>query len=181
VTLAAALVAVLRPTDMLSLIVWGAAIAAAGLFPVLGLGLRWRRINAAGAVAGMATGLAVAALYIAGTRFLAPEFHALFAGLSDASDSAQRRFLDLQQAAFAARGPERAAARAALEAHAQRIGGWWGLKPAGAALIALPVAFLATVLVSLAMPGARRLPRQDHSLPQDLRRSGSDASDSEYR
>lgn len=148
--LCSAVIAAWRPADPLTLLVWGAALVAAGVLPALVLGLRWRRINAAGAVAGMAAGGGLVLLYVLGTRFLAPEFHMLFGNLSDISPAAQRRFFELVQAAAAAEpGPARATARAALDEYAQRIVGWWGLKPAGAALIGVPAAILAALVVSL--------------------------------
>ena len=146
----AAALAIARPADMLTLLVWGSAVAAAGLFPALWLGIWWRRANAAGAVAGMLTGLGSMLLYVLATRYFAPQFHALFAGLTDVAPAAQRRFADLQQVlATAAPGPAREAAAAALDIHAQRIAGWFGVRGIAAALFAVPAGLLALVLASL--------------------------------
>lgn len=148
--LLAAGLALARIADMLTLIVWAAAIAAASLAPVLLLGLRWRRITRPAAIAGLATGLMLSLGYILATRFLAPQFHELFLALADVSPGAQARFVQLKAAvAAAAGGAEREAALAALDAHAQRIVGWWGLKPSAAALLAVPVATAVVLLVSL--------------------------------
>lgn len=67
--LVAAYVASLRPDTILSMVAWAFSIAAAALFPVLALGVFWKRANRAGAVAGMLTGLAVTLFYLIGVRF----------------------------------------------------------------------------------------------------------------
>jgi len=64
-TLAGAAVAVLAPTDALKLMLWALTIAAATAFPVLVLSIWWKRLNAYGALTGMAVGFAVAVLAIA--------------------------------------------------------------------------------------------------------------------
>lgn len=67
--LVAAYVASLRPDTILSMVAWAFSIAAATLFPVLVLGVFWKRANRAGAVTGMLTGLAVTLFYLVGVRF----------------------------------------------------------------------------------------------------------------
>lgn len=69
----AAALALLAPTDPLQLLVWALTITAATAFPVLVLSIWWKRLNAFGALAGMATGflLSVAAI-LAGTTGALP-------------------------------------------------------------------------------------------------------------
>jgi cation/acetate symporter len=67
--LVAAYVASLRPDTILSMVAWAFSIAAATLFPVLVLGVFWKRANRAGAVAGMLIGLALTLFYLVGVRF----------------------------------------------------------------------------------------------------------------
>lgn len=50
------------PGDPLSLLLWALALSGSGLFPVLVLSIWWKRINPAGAVTAMATGVLVALL-----------------------------------------------------------------------------------------------------------------------
>ncbi len=61
----AALIAALKITDILQFVSAAFSLAAAAFFPALVLGIFWRRANAAGALAGMVTGLAVCGWYMA--------------------------------------------------------------------------------------------------------------------
>ena len=60
----AALIAALKITDILQFVSAAFSLAAAAFFPALVLGIFWRRATAAGAVAGMLTGLAVCGWYM---------------------------------------------------------------------------------------------------------------------
>ena len=73
VALVAAYVASLKPADILSLVGAAFSLAASTLFPVLVLGIFWKRANQAGAVAGMMTGFLVCLFYMFNT-------HPLFGG-----------------------------------------------------------------------------------------------------
>ncbi len=64
VALFASYVTSLRPGNILFLVGAAFSLAASSFFPVLILGIFWRRTTAAGAFAGMVTGLAVAVYYI---------------------------------------------------------------------------------------------------------------------
>lgn len=64
VALSAAAVAAQKPADIVFLVSAAFSIAASALFPALVLGVFWKRATAAGAVAGMATGLAVTLYYM---------------------------------------------------------------------------------------------------------------------
>jgi len=60
----AAAIAILAPTDPLTLLLWAMTITAATAFPVLVLSIWWKRLNAYGALAGMVTGFSVAIIAI---------------------------------------------------------------------------------------------------------------------
>jgi len=60
----AGLIALAAPTDPLKLVLWAVALTGASTFPVLVLSIWWKRLNAFGAVAGMATGFGVTVLAI---------------------------------------------------------------------------------------------------------------------
>ena len=64
VALAATWLATYRPVDILYWITCAFSMAASTFFPVLLLGLHWRRMSSAGAVAAMVSGLLVCAYYI---------------------------------------------------------------------------------------------------------------------
>ena len=73
VALFAAYTASLKPADILSLVGAAFSLAASTLFPVLVLGIFWKRANQAGAIAGMVTGFCVCVYYMVST-------HPLFGG-----------------------------------------------------------------------------------------------------
>jgi Na+/proline symporter len=138
---------------MLTVATWAFTLAAAGLFPALVAGLWWRRANAFGAAAAMLVGLAVAVFYLVGTRYFAVSFFEVWGSLSSTGPTAREIFGELNEAWIAAApGAAKDAAWAALEAHAQTIANLWGTNGLATALLALPAAIVALVVVSLATP-----------------------------
>jgi putative solute:sodium symporter small subunit len=128
----------------------GFALLAAGIFPILALGLHWRHMNAAGAIAAMLVGTAIVAAYILGVQFWPVEFVRLSSSLSNADPETLQRFADLGAAVGAAPDPQAlAAATADLKAQAIEIANWGGLKPAAIVLVAVPAAFVVSILFSL--------------------------------
>lgn len=136
----------------------GFALLAAGIFPSLVLGLHWRHMNAAGAIAAMLVGTLITALYLLGVHLWPVELFSITGGLSDAPPMAAKRFAELQAALAAATTPENAAlARAALVKHVTAIANWGGLKPAAITLVAVPASFVAGLLISLLLrPGKKK-------------------------
>jgi cation/acetate symporter len=128
----------------------GFAILAAGLFPALILGLHWRHMNKAGAIAAMAVGTLITGAYLLGVHFWPVELFALSGSLSDAPPQAAKHFTELEAALAAATTPEaQASARDALAKHVTTIANWGGLKPAAITLISVPAGFIAGLLFSL--------------------------------
>ncbi len=58
------LIAISAPTDPLRLMLWSLALTASTAFPIVILSIWWKRLNAFGAIAGLATGFAVTVLAI---------------------------------------------------------------------------------------------------------------------
>jgi len=69
VALLAAVVASSRPGGILALVAWAFSLAAAGLFPVLVLGVWWKRCTNQGAIAGMIIGFGFTLFYLVGTKY----------------------------------------------------------------------------------------------------------------
>ncbi len=148
--IAAAVIALHAAIGTALLAAEGFALLAAGIFPALVLGLHWRHMNAAGAIAAMITGTLITAAYLLGIHFWPVELFSLSGSLSDAPPQAAKRFADLQAALAAATTPEaQALARAALVNQVTTIANWGGLKPAAITLIAVPAGFTAGLLFSL--------------------------------
>jgi cation/acetate symporter len=72
----AALTAIRRLGIIVQLVAWAFSLAAATFFPVLVLGIFWKRANGAGAVAGMIAGAAVTLAYMI-ANFAEPSFNVL--------------------------------------------------------------------------------------------------------
>ena len=66
VALVAALVAILRPAEIISLVAYSFSLAAAGIVPAMLLGIFWQGATRAGAVCGMLAGMSVTIYYMAG-------------------------------------------------------------------------------------------------------------------
>ena len=153
VLLAALILAMIGGLEIPALFSEGLAIIAAGLFPALLLGLFWRRMSAAGAVAAMLTGVAVTGAYIAGVRFFPVQMFDWTGVLSDAAPGAVRKYGQLKDELLAATSPDmQVAASSALWRHAGGITNWWGLKPAAAVLMGVPAGIIAGIVVSLVKP-----------------------------
>ena len=72
----ASLTALRRLAIIVQLVAWAFSLAASTLFPVLVLGIFWKRTNATGAIAGMLTGLVVTLSYMM-INFAYPTFNIL--------------------------------------------------------------------------------------------------------
>src|SRR5215207_10378987 len=79
---ASALAAIPRLALIVQIVAWAFSLAASTFFPVILLGIFWKRANANGAIAGMIAGLVVCLVYMAG-NYIDPRFN-LF-GLSHLS------------------------------------------------------------------------------------------------
>jgi cation/acetate symporter len=149
VAIAAAYVASTKPGDILAMVSWAFSLAAAGLFPVLVLGVWWKRANTAGAIAGMVLGFGICLYYLLATRYGAVGFVETWSGLSTATAEQLAMFEELKAAHAAAAPDAQAAAWTALDKFAQSIASWGGVKNLSAAAFGLPIGFLAIYVVSL--------------------------------
>jgi Na+(H+)/acetate symporter ActP len=128
----------------------GFAVLAAGLFPALVLGLHWRSMNKAGAIAAMCVGIFITGVYLLGVHFWPVELFNLTGQLSDAPPQAATHVAGLEAAVAAATTPEaQAAARATLLREVATAANWGGLKPAAITLVSVPAAVIAGLLFSL--------------------------------
>lgn len=163
VSVAAAGVAVFGRIDLVTLVVSALAIAAAGLFPALALGLAWRRATAAGVMAAMVVGAGVTGYYMAGTQLFPANFYATWSPLSNAGEYAIEEFETLTvEAREAGSEAERARAIAALDdlarGTATRAGlaNWAGIDSASSGIFGALAGVLVLIVVSLVTPARRR-------------------------
>jgi cation/acetate symporter len=153
IVIAAAAAILLHPSDLLTIVLAAFSLAAAGLFPVLVLGLWWKRANGWGAAAGLIVGLAVTLYYVVGTQVYPVHFYETWAELSNASETAARKFVSLKAAYEAAQpGDAKGAAGTALNGFARGIANWFGIHGGAAAIFGLPLAFIVMLLVARVTP-----------------------------
>lgn len=138
--------------EVVLLAAWCFSIAASGILPVLALGLWWKRANGHGAVAGMVAGLALCLYYLVAPRYIPITFYETSSFLSNATPDDAASYLLLKQAYALTEGGAKAAAFGAWEAKARSLANWGGVSGACAALFAVPIGFLVTIVVSLFTP-----------------------------
>lgn len=155
--IAAALAVLLRPGDLTSMVVASLSLIAAGLFPVLAVGLVWKRTTAAAAAISIVLGAGVALYYDVGIQAFPAAFYETWPGLSNAGDYAIEEFTARRDAvATAADAGARAAAQSALDDWARGtptrpgLANWLGIESASGAVFGIPAGLAALVLISLA-------------------------------
>lgn len=148
--------AALRPSGLVTIVVSALSLGAAGLFPVLALGLAWKRATAAAAMAAIVAGAGVTLYYDIGIRMFSAAFYRTWAPLSNASEFAVEEFAALETEAREGESDEaKAAAATALETLARGtatrpgLANWLGIDSASGAVFGVPVGFTALVFVSL--------------------------------
>jgi cation/acetate symporter len=139
-------------TEVVPLAAWCFSLAASGILPVLALGLWWKRANGQGAVAGGVAGLALCLYYLVAPRYIPITFYETSSFLSNATPDDAASYLLLKQAYALAEGAAKGAAFGAWEAKAGSLANWGGVSGVCAALFAVPVGFLVTIVVSLFTP-----------------------------
>lgn len=154
--------AALRPDGLVTIVVSALSLGAAGLFPVLALGLGWRRATAAGAIAAMLAGGGVTLYYDIGIQVFPAAFYRTWAPLSNAGEFAIEEFDALATEAQEGESEEaRATAATALQSLARGtptrsgLANWFGIDSASGAVFGVPLGFAVLVIVSL-LTRARR-------------------------
>lgn len=159
----AAGIAALRAVDLVTLVVSALALAGAGLFPALAVGLAWRRATAAGVIAAIIVGSGVTLYYMAGTNVFPQHFYTTWPALSNAGEAAIEEYTTLETEMREGETDEaKAAAKLALDelTHGTStragVANWAGVSSASSAVFGAPVGLFVLVLVSLVTPSRRR-------------------------
>jgi cation/acetate symporter len=143
VALAAAATASTRPAGILAMVAWAFSLAAGGLFPALVLGVWSKRMNGAGAVAGIAVGFLLTLFYLVVTRHYPAMGVSSFGMTSLHNPVTGAPVIDVAAA--------RADAATADAALASKVG-WFNVNNISSALFGLPAGFLVMWLVSRVTP-----------------------------
>ncbi|HEX2840256.1 sodium:solute symporter family transporter [Hyphomicrobium sp.] len=156
IALLAAGFATLRPGELVTICVSALSLAAAGLFPALGLGLAWKRATAAGAIAAIVVGAGVTLYYDIGIQVFPAAFYKTWQGFSDAGEMAIEEFNAGEEAVVSAEDADaKATALIALDDLARGtptrhgLANWAGIDSASGAVFGAPVGILTLILVSL--------------------------------
>lgn len=151
------------PHDPVALAVSALALAAAGLFPGVALGLAWRRATAAGVTAAMIAGAAVTGYYMAATQLYPAAFYRTWSFASEAGEYAIEEFDMLaREVEDAPTDAARREARTALDEFARgsetRVGlaNWAGIDSASSGIFGVVAGLVVLGLVSLVTPSSRR-------------------------
>jgi cation/acetate symporter len=150
VAIASAYTASTKPADILAMVSWAFSLAAAGLFPVLVMGIWWKRANTAGAVAGMVAGFGITLLYLIVTRYY-PQFGIDYLGMySNVNALTGAPLVDIAKIAA---DPAQWNVSPVPASHvlASKVG-WFNVNNISSGLFGVPVGFLTIWAVSLLTP-----------------------------
>jgi cation/acetate symporter len=147
VAVASAALAATKPGDILAMVGWAFSLAMAGNFPVIVMGIWWKRATTAGAIAGMIAGFGLCLFYLVVSRYY-PGIGVKYFGMTSLLNPVTGRPII----------PDLAAAMAlpnAMEswptlAHplANKVG-WFNLNNINCGLLGMPLGFLVIYVVSL--------------------------------
>jgi cation/acetate symporter len=147
VALASAALAATKPGDILAMVGWAFSLAMAGNFPVLVLGIWWKRATSAGAIAGMIAGFGLCVFYLVTTRYF-PQAGVSWFGMTALTNATTG--LPLVDIAKAMADPKVLADVPASAANAlQSKVGWFGLNNINCGLLGMPLGFLVIYVVSM--------------------------------
>jgi cation/acetate symporter len=161
--LLAAAITTLRIDDLATDVVSALSIGAAGLFPALALGLAWKRVTAAAAIAAMLIGGGTTLYYDVGVQAFPVSFYNTWAPLSNAAEFAIENFRATEIDAVDAESDEaRAEAASALESLARGkpgrpgLANWFGIESASGAIFGVPLGLITLVLMTFLTGRKRR-------------------------
>lgn len=147
VAIASAALAATKPGDILAMVGWAFSLAMAGNFPVLVMGIWWKRATSAGAVAGMIAGFGLCVFYLVTTRYF-PQAGVSWFGMTSLTNATTG--LPLVDIAKAMADPKVLADVPASAANAlQSKVGWFGLNNINCGLLGMPLGFLVIYVVSM--------------------------------
>lgn len=148
----AVLLALSRTAETTTLIAWGLGLAAAGLAPVVLVGIWWVRATPVAAALAVLSGLAITCYYIIATRYFAPQFYELWSAISSAGYGAIADYDAAKQALSETTEADLPAARQALHEAARAVANWWGLRNVAAGALGAFVGLVVIAVVSLITP-----------------------------
>ena len=161
--LLAAAIAMLRVDDLATIVVSALSLGAAGLFPVLAVGLSWKRVTAVAAGAAMLVGGGTALYYDVGVQVFPVSFYNTWAPFSNAAEFAIENFRATEiDAADAETDEARAEAAGALESLARGkpgrpgLANWFGIESASGAIFGVPFGLITLVLMTFLTGRKRR-------------------------
>ena len=136
-----------QPIEGASTLAWAFSLAAAGLFPILVLGIWWERVTTAGAVLGMLSGFSISLFYVVLTRYF-PQTAIAELGMTALFDPASGRPL-VDAARILADPGWHADVPASLANPLASKVGWFNVGNDACGIFGLAAGFAITIAVSL--------------------------------
>src|SRR5688572_15761785 len=146
VAVASAALAATKPGDILAMVGWAFSLAMAGNFPVIVMGIWWKRATTAGAIAGMIAGFGLCLFYLVVSRYF-PGFGVKYAGMTSLINPITGQpLVDITKAMALPNAMEMFPTLA--HPLANKVG-WFNLNNINCGLLGMPFGFLVIIVVSL--------------------------------
>jgi cation/acetate symporter len=146
VAVASAALAATKPGDILAMVGWAFSLAMAGNFPVLVMGIWWKRATTAGAISGMIAGFGLCLFYLVVSRYY-PGFGVKYAGMTSLLNPVTGGpIIPNLQAAMAL--PNAMESWPTLAHPLANKVGWFNLNNINCGLLGMPLGFLVIYVVS---------------------------------
>ncbi len=150
VAVASAALAATKPGDILAMVGWAFSLAMAGNFPVLVMGIWWKRATTQGAIAGMIAGFGLCLFYLVVSRYY-PGFGVKYAGMTSLLNPVTGNPI-IPDLAKAMALPNAMESWPTLAHPLANKVGWFNLNNINCGLLGMPLGFLVIYVVSLMTP-----------------------------
>jgi cation/acetate symporter len=147
VAVASAALAATKPGDILAMVGWAFSLAMAGNFPVIVMGIWWKRATTAGAIAGMISGFGLCLFYLVVSRYY-PGIGVKYFGMTSLLNPVTGKPVIADLAAAMALPNAMESWPTLAHPLANKVG-WFNLNNINCGLLGMPLGFLVIYVVSL--------------------------------
>jgi cation/acetate symporter len=147
VAVASAALAATKPGDILAMVGWAFSLAMAGNFPVIVMGIWWKRATTAGAIAGMIAGFGLCLFYLVVSRYY-PGIGVKYFGMTSLLNPVTGKPVIADLAAAMALPNAMESWPTLAHPLANKVG-WFNLNNINCGLLGMPLGFLVFYVVSL--------------------------------
>jgi cation/acetate symporter len=147
VAVASAALAATKPGDILAMVGWAFSLAMAGNFPVIVMGIWWKRATTAGAISGMIAGFGLCLFYLVVSRYY-PGIGVKYFGMTSLMNPVTGKPVIADLAAAMALPNAMESWPTLAHPLANKVG-WFDLNNINCGLLGMPLGFLVIYVVSL--------------------------------